>query len=146
MSGSRACSFWMASCPLRAVPTTLKSGDPSMISPMTRRMNALSSTTSTVAGLEDTISLLEGPDLQPPVGEMEVDTAPVVEPRVLGHEPDARLLERFLRRQDVALADVDAGAVHELPEHARPAGDLGDDLGVRRHAECAHLGEHERHD
>src|SRR3954453_22043694 len=107
MSGSSVCSCRMASWPLRAVPTTLKSGEPSMISPMTRRMNALSSTTSTDAGpLEDTISFLQG-SYSPAAGaEVEIDAAPVVEPRILGHELDLRRRERFAGREDVSLADV----------------------------------------
>src|SRR5258705_6821191 len=118
-----------------------------MISPMTRRMNALSSTTSTDAGpLEDTISLLERSHFHAPVGEMEVDAAPVVEPRILADDLDPRGGERLPRRQDVALADVDAGAVDELAEHARTARDLGRDSCVRCHAERAHLGEHDRDD
>src|SRR5437764_494075 len=116
-----------------------------MISPMTRRMNALSSTTSTDARpLEDTISLLEGSHFHAPVGEMEVDTAPVVEPRVLTDELHLRGGERLLRRDDVALADIDARAVHELAEHARATRDLRRDARVRRHAERPHLGEHDR--
>src|SRR5829696_9068159 len=124
MSGESAWICRSASCPLRAVPTTRKSGDPSMISPMTRRMKALSSTTSTVArpsarSLEDTISLLEGAYFDPAVGEVEVHAAPIVEARVLGDDRDPRLRERLARRDDVPLADIDPRAVHELAEHAR---------------------------
>src|SRR3954454_11771441 len=103
MSGSSAWIFRIASCPLRAVPTTWKSGEPAMISPMTRRMNALSSTTSTDAGpLEDTTALREGRDVHAPGGEMEVAAAPVVDPRILGEELDSRGGERLPRREHVA--------------------------------------------
>src|SRR5258705_157562 len=47
MSGSSACTFAIASTPLRAVPTTTNSSDAARMSPMDLRMNALSSTTST---------------------------------------------------------------------------------------------------
>src|SRR5690348_2166094 len=115
MSGARAWIWRSASWPLRAVPTTRNSPEPSMISPMTRRMNALSSTTSTVAGrLEDTISLLERPHLDAAIAQVEVDAASVVEPRVLGDDRDLRRGERLTRRGDVPLADVDPGAVDEL--------------------------------
>src|SRR5215207_1887006 len=141
MSGSRAWICRSASWPLRAVPTTRKSGDPSMISPMTRRMNALSSTTRTVERpLEDTVPLLERPYLDASVAQVEVHAAAVVEPRVLGDQRDARRGECLARGGDVSLADVDPRAVHELPEHARAAGDLGADPRARRHAEGAHLG------
>src|SRR5688572_1573654 len=132
MSGASAWIWRSASCPLRAVPTTRNSPDRSMISPMTRRMKALSSTTSTVGGpLEDTVSLLERPHLDAAVAQVEVHAAAVVEPRVLGDELDLRDGERFARRDDVALPDVDAGAVDELAEHARTAGDLGADARRR---------------
>src|SRR5512132_1008702 len=136
MSGSRAWIWRSASCPFRAVPTTRNSFERSMISPMTRRMKALSSTTSTVAGrLEDTISLLERPHLDAAVAQVEVHAASVVESRVLGDDRDSGGGERLACRGDVALADVDPGAVDELPEHARAAGDLGADARRRPHAE-----------
>src|SRR6185503_14085523 len=126
MSGVSAWIWRSASCPLRAVPTTRNSPEPSMISPMTRRMNALSSTTSTVGGpLEDTISLLERPHLDTAVAQVEIHAATVVETRVFGDDRDPRVGERLAGRGDVALADVDPGAVHELAEHAGATGDLG---------------------
>src|SRR6187551_2060973 len=145
MSGASAWIWRSASCPLRAVPTTRNSPDPSMISPMTRRMKALSSTTSTVGGpLEDTISLLERPHLDAAVAQVEVHAATVVESRVFGDERNLRGGEGLARRDDVALPNVDAGAVDELPEHAGAAGDLGGD--ACRCAELAHLGQHDRDD
>src|SRR5215218_2877515 len=114
-----------------------------MISPMTRRMKALSSTTSTVAGpLEDTVSLLERPHLDAAVAQVEVHAPAVVESRVLGDERDLRDGEGFARRDDVALTDVDSRAVDELTEHARATSNLGAD--ARRRAELAHLGQHDR--
>src|SRR5215204_304753 len=147
MSGVSAWIWRRASCPLRAVPTTRNSPDPSMISPMTRRMNALSSTTSTVAGpLEDTISLLERPHLDAAVAQVEIHAAAVVESRILRDDRNLRGGERLPRGDDVALADVDPGAVDELAEHARAARDLGADACRRRHAELAHLVEHDGDD
>src|SRR5215207_3900965 len=147
MSGESAWICRSASWPFRAVPTTRKSGDPSMISPMTRRMKALSSTTSTDARLlEDTISLLQRPHLEAAIAQVEIHASTVVEPRVLGDDRDLRRAERFAGSGDVALADVDAGAVHQLPKHARAAGDLGADARAGGHAEAAHLGEHDWHD
>src|SRR5215218_4596069 len=107
-----------------------------MISPMTRRMKALSSTTSTVAGpLEDTVSLLERPHLDAAVAQVEIHAAAGVEPRVLGDDGNLRRGQRLARGDDVALADVDPGAVHELAEHARAPRDLRGDARRRRHAE-----------
>src|SRR5215207_2350412 len=147
MSGVSAWICRSASWPFRAVPTTRKSGDPSMISPMTRRMKALSSTTSTVARpLEDTISLLERPHLDAAVAQVEIHAAPVVESRVFGDDRDLRDGESLAGGDDVPLAHVDARAVHELAEHARAPGDLRGDARVRRYAERTHLGEHDRHD
>src|SRR5215208_839180 len=135
MSGVSAWICRSASWPLRAVPTTRKSGEPSMISPMTRRMKALSSTTSTVARpLEDTISLLERPHLDAAVAQMEIHAAAIVEPRVFGDDRDLRDRQRLARRDDVPFADVDARAVHELPEHARAPRDLRADPRARRDA------------
>src|SRR5215213_10625533 len=104
-----------------------------MISPMTRRMKALSSTTSTVdRPLEDTISLLERPHLDAAVAQVEIHAPAVVQSCVFGDDRDLRRSERLASRGDVALADVDAGAVHELAEHARTAGDLRADPRTRR--------------
>src|SRR5215218_11105946 len=118
-----------------------------MISPMTRRMNALSSTTSTVARpLEDTISLLERPHLDTAVAQVEIHAASIVESRVFGDDRNLRGGERLAGGDDVPFAHVDAGAVHELTEHAGAPRDLGADPRVPRHAESTHLGEEERHD
>src|SRR4051812_36758844 len=147
MSGASAWICRSASCPLRAVPTTRNSPDRSMISPMTRRMKALSSTTSTVAGpLEDTVALLERPHLDAAVAQVEIHAASVIETRVLGHEGNSRRREGFPRRDDVALSNVDPGAVHELAEHAGATGDLRADARRGVHAELAHLVEHDRYD
>src|SRR6476469_3890992 len=146
MAGSSAWIWRSASRPLRAVPTTRNSGEPSMICVMRRRMNALSSTTSTVAGdLDDTVALLERAYLEPAVGQVEVHAASVVESRVLGDDRHPRRGERLARCGDVALAHVDAGVVDELPEHARPADDLGGDACVAC-AQLAHLLQHEGDD
>src|SRR3954465_1325626 len=107
MQGSSAWICRSASWPLRAVPTTRNSGEPSMICVMRRRMNALSSTTSTVAGaLDDTIALLERAHFEPAVGQVEVHAAPVVEPRVLGDDGHPGRGERFARGDDVPLAHI----------------------------------------
>src|SRR3954469_24857085 len=91
MHGSRAWICRSASWPLRAVPTTRNSGEPSMICVMRRRMKALSSTTSTVVGaLDDTVALPERAHLEPAVGKVEEHAASVVETRVLGDDRHAR--------------------------------------------------------
>src|SRR5476651_1018118 len=114
MAGSSAWICRSASCPLRAVPTTRKSGDASTICVISRRMKALSSTTSTVATeLEDTIALFQRADFEPPVRQMEIHTASVVEARVLGDERNAGGGEHLARGNDVALAHVDAGVGDE---------------------------------
>src|SRR5207302_10808941 len=45
---------------------------------------------------------------------------------ILGHDGNASGFERDARRLEIALADVDPGAAHERPEHARSASELGD--------------------
>src|SRR6185369_5029786 len=110
-------------------------------------MKALSSTTRTLdTGLDDTISLLQRADLDPPVIKIEVHAAPVIETGVLGEQRYAFLREHLARGRDVSFAHVDARARHELPEHARAADDLGADASSVRRAELLHLLEHHGHD
>src|SRR3954468_520051 len=133
--GSSASICFSASSPLRAVPMTRNSGEASMICVMTRRMNALSSTTRTVdAGLDDTVAFLQRPHFDAAIIEMKVDAPSVVETRILGEERDVRRRQHVLRGVDVPLAHVDAGAAGELPEHAGAADDLGADRRRGRRA------------
>ena len=75
-----------------------------MIWLISRRMNALSSTTRTLdAELEDTIALLEGAHLDSPVSEMKIDAAPVVEPRVFCEKGNPGGRQHFARGGNVAL-------------------------------------------
>src|SRR5687768_10985277 len=130
MDGSSEWIWLSASRPLRAVPTTRNSSEPSTISLMSFRMNALSSTTRTVR-LEDTVADLQGSDLEPAIAEVEVHAATVLPADVLGHQRNAGILERLAGRDGIALAHVDPAGGDERGEHARAAGDLGGDLGAR---------------
>src|SRR5262245_40664020 len=107
-------------------------------------MKALSSTTSTERGLDDTLDdTLTRPQRahdDAPIARMEEDGAPVVPTDILGHERDAELAQHAPRRLDVPLAHVHAARGKQRPEHARPAGDLRD--GLPRRSECFHLLEH----
>src|SRR5918911_1325276 len=96
MSGSRACTFFRASSPLRAAPTTRNSPDASITSATSFRMKALSSTTSTVraAPLEDDIALHHGFHDHLARGYVEVHAPPVRAAHVLGEDGDARAGER----------------------------------------------------
>src|SRR5689334_1093443 len=118
---------------------------------MRRRMNALSSTTSTArfdgsravppaTASEDTVALLEGPDFHASVVEMEVHASPVIAADVFGDDADLVALERLPRGGDIAIADVDAATRQEVREHTRAADELG--AHPRRvGAETGHLGE-----
>src|SRR5437868_10617572 len=154
-SGSRVCTFCSASSPLRAVPATRNSPELSRICEIKRRMNALSSTTSTDGGgivgwspvgatLEDTIALLERSHLYPSVVQVEMDAPPVIAADVLGDDRHAIRLERLTSGSDIAIADVDAARRQQIREHARAADELRPHP-ARVGAETHHLGE-ERHD
>src|SRR5437867_416885 len=134
-SGLSACTLCSASTPFRAVAATRNSPDSSMICEMSRRMNALSSTTSTdrsappwpvpLAGaLDDTVPLLEGPHFGAPIAEVKVHAPAVTAPDVLGDDANAAIEERLARGGDVALADVDAAGGEQVREHARAADEL----------------------
>src|SRR5262245_10176695 len=128
----------MPSAPFRAVPTTRNSPESSRICEMTRRMNALSSTTSTVrlasrgsrcgAGgtpmLEDTQPLLQRSHFYPAIAQVEDDAAPVVAAGVLGDNGHAPLREHLPHSLDVTLSDVAAVRIDEVCKHARPADEL----------------------
>src|SRR6185503_15062776 len=154
MSGSSACTLCSASMPLRAVPATRNSPPPdsSMICEMSRRMNALSSTTSTLrtspsapaaAALDDTISLLEGANLHAPVAQVEVYAAPVVAADVFRDDRHAALHQCLTSRDHIALADVDAPTREQAGEHARAADELRAHT-ARVGAEPRHLRQQQR--
>src|SRR6185437_4718982 len=91
-SGLSECTLLSASRPLRAVPTTRKPPAPSTISATSLRMNALSSTTSTVRGaLEDDIALHHGADLHLAGLDVKEHAAPVSAPDVLADDGQPRL-------------------------------------------------------
>src|SRR5215467_12079260 len=106
MSGLSAWTSPTASFPSRATPATSNSPDSSRICEISRRMKALSSTTSTRRS-EDTRPLSHRPHLDSAVGEMEVDAATVVAAHVFADDLDAARRERLAHGGDVALADVD---------------------------------------
>src|SRR6185312_6415523 len=91
-SGFNDCTLFSASRPLRAVPTTRKSPAPSTISATSLRMNALSSTTSTVRGaLENDIALHHGAHLHRARRDVKEHAAPVSAPDVLADDGQPRL-------------------------------------------------------
>src|SRR5688572_20950501 len=132
-SGSSAWICRSASWPSRAVPTTRNSSHDVMSSETSLRMKALSSTTSTVRCLEDTLPHLERADGDAAVGQIEVDAASVVAAGVVGEDGDVGRLEHPSRRLDVALAHVHSARRKERREHAGAADDLR-----RRLSPCAH--------
>src|SRR4051794_6459752 len=118
-SGSSWCTFFSASLPSRAVPTTRNSSVLEGMSLFTRRMKALSSTTSTVCGrprsrrlegeggLEEDIRLPHRRDHRAPLGHREAHRAPEVAPHRLAQDGDPRLAQRLARGAQVALAHVE---------------------------------------
>src|SRR5689334_3522204 len=91
-SGFNACTLFSASRPLRAVPTTRKSPAPSTISATSLRMNALSSTTSTVRGaLENDIAFHHGTHLHLARGDLEEHAAAVAAAHGLARDRETRL-------------------------------------------------------
>src|SRR2546423_1211870 len=151
-SGLSACTLCSASRPLRAVAATRNSPDSSMICEMRRRMNALSSTTSTdlstppsavlADALDDTVPLLERPHFGASIAEVEVHAPAVIAADVLGDDGNAAIEEGLSRGHDVALADVDAAGGEQVREHARAADELRADTPDIR-ADARHLGKEE---
>src|SRR5512133_3092841 len=99
------------------------------MSATTRRMNAESSTTSTVwtrappaDGSESEVTAAERPHQHAPLPDVVEHAPSVVAAHVLADDADLRLLEHAPRRVDVALAHVDPARGQELAEHARAAG------------------------
>src|SRR6184192_1633343 len=118
-SGLRVWTFCSASRPLRAVPATRNSPELSRICEMSRRINALSSTTSTesgglarwspgVATLEDTIAFLERSHLDASVVEEKMDAPAVIAPHIFGDDRHAVLGQHLTSGGDVPIADVDS--------------------------------------
>src|SRR5918998_6371852 len=127
-SGASAWTFFSASMPLRAVPTTRNSSLDSTSSRTSLRMNALSSTTSTVwRPLEVILPPAQGAHAEAARRDVEIHAPPEVPADVLGHEGKVRLGERLPRRRGVSLAHVPASRGQERAEHARAADELGDD-------------------
>src|SRR3982751_3598550 len=153
-SGSSACTFCNASRPFRAVAMTWNSPEASRICEMRRRMNALSSTTSTErraasppvgAGimLEDTIALLQRAHLDATVVEMKMHAASMVTPDVFGNDRHAASRQCLPRRDHVSFTDVDAARGEQIREHARApnelrthALDVGTDARHPRQQQC----------
>src|SRR5678816_2796553 len=117
-SGLSAWICLSASKPLRAVPTTVNSPESSMMCDVIRRMNALSSTTSTLGldggsrgvsrVLEDTRSLAQRTHFYAPIAHEQVHAASIVGARVLGDERNLQIREDPAHRDHVPLADVDS--------------------------------------
>src|SRR5690349_19327131 len=124
---------------------TRNSSEPSMSSVTSLRMKALSSTTSTDGcWLEDDTALPHRFDLDPSIAAMQEDAAPVTATDVLSRDADAVRRERRSRRDEIALADRRASLREQRREHARTAGELGDDVHIAG-PERAHALEQERY-
>src|SRR5256712_13088752 len=122
--GSGWCTWGRGSKPPRAVATIRNSPVASLpsTSHSTRRISALSSTTSTLGRRSDDDGI--GPhraDLDAPVGHVEPDRAALVAADGLARDGDAGGAKRLPGRDDVALPHLNRGGRHELGEHARPA-------------------------
>src|SRR5688500_19227565 len=137
MCGSSACTCFSASSPFRAVPTTWKPSQASIISVMTLRMNALSSTTSTVCRCvtrsEPQVAGLERPDEDRAIPQVEVHAAAMLAARVLADDRDAVPTKRLAGRRHVALTHVDAARGNQRCEHAPPPGDHGREMTLLAH-------------
>src|SRR3569833_1448027 len=98
-----------------------------MICDVMRRMNALSSTTSTrgfagidpASTLEDTRTLAQRTHLDATREHVEVHAASVVAAGILGDDRHMRGGENVTHRGDVPLTDVDAARGDQVAEHAR---------------------------
>src|SRR5687768_14994003 len=100
---------------------TWKSSHASIISVMTLRMNALSSTTSTVCRVtrsDPQVARLERPDEHRAVAQVEVDAATVLAAGVLADDRNAVLPQRLARGDDVPFAHVHAARRNQRREHA----------------------------
>src|ERR1700759_1948019 len=103
-----------------------------MICDVMRRMNALSSTTSTrgnagrdpAVALKDTRPLSKRPHLDATGEDVEIHASSVVAARVLADDWNLRIVEHVAHGGDVPFADVDAARRNEIAEHARAADDL----------------------
>src|SRR5213595_4183234 len=108
-SGSCWCTLRTASKPSRAVATIRNSPAASLpsTSHSTRRISALSSTTSTLGRRSDDDGI--GPhraDLDAPVGDVKPDRPALVAAHGLTRDGDGGDAERVARRDDVALAHL----------------------------------------
>src|ERR1043165_304188 len=106
MSGFSAWICLSASSPLRAVPATSNSPESAIVCEMRRRMNALSSTTSTRARSELMPASFHRAHAHAAVVHVERHAAPEIQPDVFGDDRHTRRLERGARCDDVPLADV----------------------------------------
>src|SRR5439155_131134 len=128
-SGSCWCTLRTASKPSRAVATMRNWPVASLpsTSHSTRRISALSSTTSTLGRRSDDDGIgPHGADLDAPIGHVEPDRPALVTADGLARDGDARGPERLPGRDDVALPHLYRGGRHELCELARPARQLRD--------------------
>src|SRR6185312_16685975 len=101
------CTLRTASSPSRAVPTTRNSSLVCTSSVMRRRMNALSSTTSTERGaLENDIAPGKRSHFHHSGRDGEVHAAAMGPPHIFRHDGDARLQQRGAGRDEIALAHL----------------------------------------
>src|SRR5690349_14714731 len=97
---------------------TSNSFEPPMISLVSLRMKALSSTTSTVRRSEDTFPSVNRTHAHTAVVHRELHRSPRITANIFRGEADASLTQRFPGCDDVALTDVHPRPVHQCTEHA----------------------------
>src|SRR5690349_2889856 len=109
-----------------------------MISDARRRMNALSSTTSTRGRLDDIRALPKRSHFDAPVVDVQVDAPSVIASGVRGNDRNLRGREHVADGEHVPLADVHRTVRDEIGEHARATNDFRAKPLLRR-TEASHL-------
>src|SRR2546427_2495943 len=129
-SGCSWCTLRNASKPSRAVATTRNGPsprEPPSTSVSTRRIKALSSTTSTVAWRsEDDVVPPHDAGFDATIVRREADGAAPLSAHGLAHHGNPDLAQRCPGSDDVALPHLHRSGRHELREHAGAARQLGD--------------------
>src|SRR6266702_5790729 len=140
-SGSYWWTLRTASSPSRAVATTRNAASsvppppprPPNTSLRTRRIRALSSTTSTLGRRSDDDGIgAYRPDLDPAVGHVEAHRAPGATADRFAHQRDPDAAQSLTRGHDVALSHLHRARREELREHAGAARELRDEAARLR--------------
>src|SRR5256885_4703315 len=122
----------MASSPSRAVATTRNSPSPASPPPSTstrtRRMSALSAATTTVGRDSDDLGIASHrADFHAAVFDVKAYAAATLAADRFPKDGNVGGAQRAARREHVALPHLNRSRRHQLAEHARPPGKLGDE-------------------